>query len=116
MSPLLSLALAETVPTTLTGALLGAVTALGGVVGWLATRLLAAKDAHTVALTERDRSHREEVSRLTDAHRAELRAIHEERTEEVRALTSATDSLREHTSVLRDHAETLAALAARRSR
>lgn len=49
MTPLL-VTLAETVPTTLTGALVAGVTGLAGAVVWLATRLLSAKDAHAAAI------------------------------------------------------------------
>lgn len=66
MTPLL-VTLAETVPTTLTGALVAGVTGLAAAVVWLATRLLAAKDAHAAKVEELYRHRGEDIERLTTA-------------------------------------------------
>lgn len=81
MIPLL--ALAETAPTTLTGALVAGLSGLAGAVVWLATRLLAAKDAHS----------------------EELRRLLVQRGEDVERLTEALGGLRSHTEALEAHTE-----------
>ena len=83
MSPLLLVA--DAGPTTLTGALGIAVSALAGVVVWLGQRLLAAQDAHT----------------------AEIRTLYAQRGEDIERLTTALGAIAQHTEAVERAAEAL---------
>lgn len=74
--------LAESTPTTLTGALVAGVTGLAAAVVWLAQRLLASKDAHA----------------------AKVESLYVQRGEDIERLTTALGGLERHTELL----ETLA--------
>lgn len=92
MNPLL-VTLAESTPTTLTGALVAGVTGLAGAVVWLATRLLSAKDAHAAAITALHAAHAAKLEALQTSHATEMRTVHDRERGDIERVTTALATL-----------------------